>query len=198
MAILARGRRMRSGWSRLTSSAARRRQCQCATSTTRSSPAATTSRIIRSSTAAAPQRGDIIRLVYGFSVPANGRWHAPLLATLRTHSARDVSQALRRAPFHEPFLPFLSLVLLRESQSITSPRSCTAGEPGLRLQRMLLASRDGHFRIASARRPTLHHRYFQATTVTPTASTSAFATAGRYALQRTPHLLRGPFGAARA
>ena len=70
-----------------------------------------------------PQRhseGDIIRLGYGFSVPANGS-----VGTL-TFSPRYASQVrdmLEREKFdvlhfHEPFVPFLSLVLLRESQSI--------------------------------------------------------------------------------
>ena len=70
-----------------------------------------------------PQRqseGDIIRLGYGFSVPANGS-----VGTL-TFSPRyrtQVREMLERERFdvlhfHEPFVPFLSLVLLRESQSI--------------------------------------------------------------------------------
>jgi phosphatidylinositol alpha-mannosyltransferase len=64
--------------------------------------------------------GDVIRLGYGFSVPANGS-----VGTL-TFSPRYGSQVramLERERFdvlhfHEPFVPFLSLVLLRESQSI--------------------------------------------------------------------------------
>jgi phosphatidylinositol alpha-mannosyltransferase len=64
--------------------------------------------------------GDIIRLGYGFSVPTNGS-----VGTL-TFSPRYTSQVaamLERERFdilhlHEPFVPFLSLVLLRESQSI--------------------------------------------------------------------------------
>jgi phosphatidylinositol alpha-mannosyltransferase len=64
--------------------------------------------------------GDIIRLGYGFSVPANGS-----VGTL-TFSPRYTSQVRRMLDrerfdvlhFHEPFVPFLSLVVLRESQSI--------------------------------------------------------------------------------
>ena len=64
--------------------------------------------------------GDIIRLGYGFSVPTNGS-----VGTL-TFSPRYtsiVAEMLERERFdilhfHEPFVPFLSLVLLRESQSI--------------------------------------------------------------------------------
>ncbi len=64
--------------------------------------------------------GDIIRIGRGFSVPSNGS-----VGTL-TVSPRFVSQCqdvLEREQFdllhfHEPFVPFLSLVLLRESTSV--------------------------------------------------------------------------------
>jgi phosphatidylinositol alpha-mannosyltransferase len=70
-----------------------------------------------------PQRsseGDIIRLGVGFSVPINAS-----VGTL-TFSPRYLSQIgamLEREQFdvlhfHEPFVPFLSLFLLRESQSV--------------------------------------------------------------------------------
>ena len=70
-----------------------------------------------------PQRaseGDVIRLGVGFSVPTNGS-----MGTL-TFSPRYLSQIramLRRERFdllhfHEPFVPFLSLFLLRESTSV--------------------------------------------------------------------------------
>ena len=70
-----------------------------------------------------PQRsseGDVIRVGVGFSVPTNGS-----MGTL-TFSPRYVSQVrrmLERERFdllhlHEPFVPFLSLVLLRESTSV--------------------------------------------------------------------------------
>jgi phosphatidylinositol alpha-mannosyltransferase len=70
-----------------------------------------------------PQRtseGDIIRLGYGISVPANGSV-GTLTFSFRYQSL--VRQMLERERFdvlhfHEPFVPFLSLVLLRESQSI--------------------------------------------------------------------------------
>ena len=70
-----------------------------------------------------PQRqseGDIIRIGYGFSVPANG---AVGTLTFSPRYASLVSDMLDRERFdilhfHEPFVPFLSLVLLRESQSI--------------------------------------------------------------------------------
>ena len=64
--------------------------------------------------------GDVIRLGKGFSMPANGS-----VGTI-TLSPRYVSQAQRLLErerfdvlhFHEPFVPFLSLVILRESQSV--------------------------------------------------------------------------------
>ncbi|MFM2105679.1 MAG: hypothetical protein RL338_711 [Chloroflexota bacterium] len=64
--------------------------------------------------------GDVIRLGKGFSVPANGS-----MGTI-TFSPRYVAQVRRMLDeerfdllhFHEPFVPFLSLVLLRESRSV--------------------------------------------------------------------------------
>jgi phosphatidylinositol alpha-mannosyltransferase len=70
-----------------------------------------------------PQRqseGDVIRLGYGFSVPANGSVGT---MTVAPRYAKQVREMLERERFdvlhfHEPFVPFLSLVILRESQSI--------------------------------------------------------------------------------
>jgi len=70
-----------------------------------------------------PQRsseGDVIRLGVGFSVPTNGS-----MGTL-TFSPRYLGQLKRMLDrerfdllhFHEPFVPFLSLFLLRESTSV--------------------------------------------------------------------------------
>jgi phosphatidylinositol alpha-mannosyltransferase len=64
--------------------------------------------------------GDVIRLGKGFSVPANGS-----MGTL-TFSPRYVAQVRRMLEeerfdllhYHEPFVPFLSLVVLRESRSV--------------------------------------------------------------------------------
>ena len=64
--------------------------------------------------------GDIIRLGKGFSMPVNGS-----VGTL-TVSPRYISQVRAMLDrerfdllhFHEPFVPFLSLVLLRESRSV--------------------------------------------------------------------------------
>jgi phosphatidylinositol alpha-mannosyltransferase len=64
--------------------------------------------------------GDVIRLGYGVSVPANGSVGT---LTFSPRYASQVREMLERERFdvlhfHEPFVPFLSLVLLRESQSI--------------------------------------------------------------------------------
>jgi phosphatidylinositol alpha-mannosyltransferase len=64
--------------------------------------------------------GDVIRLGKGFSMPTNGS-----VGTI-TLSPRFISQVRRVLEqerfdvlhFHEPFVPFLSLILLRESQSV--------------------------------------------------------------------------------
>jgi phosphatidylinositol alpha-mannosyltransferase len=64
--------------------------------------------------------GDVIRLGKGFSVPANGSVGT---VTISPRYIRIVRQMLEREQFdvlhfHEPFVPFLSLVLLRESKSV--------------------------------------------------------------------------------
>jgi len=70
-----------------------------------------------------PQRqseGDIIRLGYGFSVPANGSVGTLTFSPRYTSIVADMLDRERFdiLHFHEPFVPFLSLVLLRESKSI--------------------------------------------------------------------------------
>lgn len=70
-----------------------------------------------------PQRsseGDIIRLGYGWSVPTNGSIGT---LTVSHRYGRLVSDMLEREGFdllhfHEPFVPFLSLQLLRHSSSV--------------------------------------------------------------------------------
>ncbi len=64
--------------------------------------------------------GDIIRLGKGFSVPANGSVGT---VTLSFRYNAQVSEVLEREQFdvlhfHEPFVPFLSLVLLHQSRSV--------------------------------------------------------------------------------
>ena len=70
-----------------------------------------------------PQRqseGDIIRLGYGFSVPANGSVGTLTFSPRYSGLVREMLERERFdvLHFHEPFVPFLSLVLLRESRSI--------------------------------------------------------------------------------
>ena len=64
--------------------------------------------------------GDIIRLGKGFSMPANGSVGTVTLSPRFVSQAREVLDRERFdvLHFHEPFVPFLSLVLLRESQSV--------------------------------------------------------------------------------
>jgi phosphatidylinositol alpha-mannosyltransferase len=70
-----------------------------------------------------PQRaseGDVIRLGVGFSVPTNGSvgtltFSPRYLSQIRSMLARERFDLLH---FHEPFVPFLSLFLLRESTSV--------------------------------------------------------------------------------
>src|SRR6188472_2457923 len=64
--------------------------------------------------------GDVIRIGKGFSVPANGSVGTITLSPRYLSQVRDV---LEREQFdvlhyHEPFVPFLSLVILRESRSV--------------------------------------------------------------------------------
>ena len=64
--------------------------------------------------------GDVIRLGKGFSMPANGSVGTITLSPRYISQVRAVLDRERFdvLHFHEPFVPFLSLVLLRESQSV--------------------------------------------------------------------------------
>jgi phosphatidylinositol alpha-mannosyltransferase len=64
--------------------------------------------------------GDVIRIGKGFSVPSNGSMGT---ITLSPRYVSQVQQVLDRERFdllhyHEPFVPFLSLVVLRQSSSV--------------------------------------------------------------------------------
>jgi len=70
-----------------------------------------------------PQRqseGDVIRLGYGFSVPANGSVGTITISPRYRHRVGEVlaEERFDILHFHEPFVPFLSLMLLRESRSV--------------------------------------------------------------------------------
>ena len=64
--------------------------------------------------------GDVIRLGKGFSMPANGSVGTVTLSPRYISQVRDVLDRERFdvLHFHEPFVPFLSLVILRESKSV--------------------------------------------------------------------------------
>jgi phosphatidylinositol alpha-mannosyltransferase len=75
------------------------------------------------SSAHGPQRqseGDVIRLGYGFSVPANGSMGTITIGPRYTPMVREMLERERFdiLHFHEPFVPFLSLMVLRESRSV--------------------------------------------------------------------------------
>ena len=64
--------------------------------------------------------GDVIRLGKGFSMPANGSVGTITLSPRYISQVRAVLERERFdvLHFHEPFVPFLSLVILRESRSV--------------------------------------------------------------------------------
>ncbi len=64
--------------------------------------------------------GDIIRIGRGFSVPSNGSMGTLTISPRFLSQCRDVlaEERFDLLHFHEPFVPFLSLVLLRESPSV--------------------------------------------------------------------------------
>jgi phosphatidylinositol alpha-mannosyltransferase len=64
--------------------------------------------------------GDVIRIGKGFSVPTNGSVGTVTLSPRYLSQVRDVleREQFDLLHFHEPFVPFLSLVVLRESTSV--------------------------------------------------------------------------------
>ena len=64
--------------------------------------------------------GDVIRLGKGFSMPSNGSMGTVTLSPRFISQVRAVLEHERfdLLHFHEPFVPFLSLVVLRESKSV--------------------------------------------------------------------------------
>jgi phosphatidyl-myo-inositol alpha-mannosyltransferase len=62
----------------------------------------------------------VIRIGYGFSVPANGSVGTITISPRYQRRVREMLAAERFdvLHFHEPFVPFLSLIVLRESKSI--------------------------------------------------------------------------------
>jgi phosphatidyl-myo-inositol alpha-mannosyltransferase len=64
--------------------------------------------------------GDVIRIGKGFSVPTNGSVGTVTLSPRYVSQVQDVLERERfdLLHFHEPFVPFLSLIVLRESTSV--------------------------------------------------------------------------------
>ncbi|HEY2888236.1 MAG TPA: glycosyltransferase family 4 protein [Candidatus Limnocylindrales bacterium] len=64
--------------------------------------------------------GDIIRIGKGFSLPVNGSVGTVTLSPRFISQVRDMleHEQFDLLHFHEPFVPFLSLVLLRQSTSV--------------------------------------------------------------------------------
>jgi phosphatidylinositol alpha-mannosyltransferase len=78
-------------------------------------------RIITASHGFQPSReGDVIRLGKGFSVPSNGSVGNITISPRFNSQVGDLLRAERfdLLHFHEPFVPFLSLVTLRQSRSV--------------------------------------------------------------------------------
>jgi phosphatidyl-myo-inositol alpha-mannosyltransferase len=67
-----------------------------------------------------PSEGDVVRLGKGFSFPANGSVGTITISRGFDGRAHDMLEEERfdLLHFHEPFVPFLSLSLLRESKSV--------------------------------------------------------------------------------
>jgi phosphatidylinositol alpha-mannosyltransferase len=111
--------------------------------------------------------GDVIRLGKGFSVPANGSVGT---VTLSPRYVSQVRNTLEREQFdllhfHEPFVPFLSLVVLRESTSVNIATFHAYGgfSPAYELGSRVMGSYAGrlHGRIAvSAAARHFIDRYF--------------------------------------
>jgi len=111
--------------------------------------------------------GDIIRLGYGFSVPANGSVGTLTVSPRYTSHIREMLERERFdvLHFHEPFVPFLSLVVLRESQSINvATFHAYAGwspayEFGKRVLARFARRLDGRIAVSAAARHFIDH-YF--------------------------------------
>ena len=110
-----------------------------------------------------PQRaseGDILRIGVGFSMPTNGSvgtltFSPRYIGQVKTLLAREQFDLLH---FHEPFVPFLSLFLLRESRSVNiATFHAYAGfspsyEFGSRVMRRYASRLDGRIAVSAAAR----------------------------------------------
>ncbi|MFL5777966.1 MAG: glycosyltransferase family 4 protein [Chloroflexota bacterium] len=104
-----------------------------------------------------PQRsseGDVLRIGVGFSVPTNGSVGTVTFSPRYRQQVRELLDRERfdLLHFHEPFVPFLSLVLLRESTSVNVAtfHAYSGFSPSYELGRRMLAGYAArlHGRIA--------------------------------------------------
>ncbi len=111
--------------------------------------------------------GDVIRIGKGFSVPTNGSVGTLTVSHRFLGQVRDVLDRERfdLLHFHEPFVPFLSLAVLRESQSVNvATFHAYAGfspsyELGSRMLRGYAARLHGRIAVSAAARHFID-RYF--------------------------------------
>ena len=111
--------------------------------------------------------GDVIRIGKGFSVPTNGSVGTLTVSPRFLSQVRDVLDRERfdLLHFHEPFVPFLSLAVLRESQSVNvATFHAYAGfspsyEVGSRMLRGYAARLHGRIAVSAAARHFID-RYF--------------------------------------
>jgi phosphatidyl-myo-inositol alpha-mannosyltransferase len=117
-----------------------------------------------------PQRsseGDVVRIGMGFSVPANGSVGTVTFSPRFPSQVRAVlaQERFDLLHFHEPFVPFLSLLLLRESRSVNvATFHAYAGfspsyEFGSRVLRGYADRLDGRIAVSAAARHFID-RYF--------------------------------------
>jgi len=104
--------------------------------------------------------GDVIRIGKGFSMPANGSVGT---LTISPRFSSQISEVLDRERFdllhyHEPFVPFLSLAILRESKSVNVATFHAYGgfspayEMGSRLLRPMAGRLHGRIAVSAAAR----------------------------------------------
>jgi phosphatidylinositol alpha-mannosyltransferase len=111
--------------------------------------------------------GDVIRIGKGFSVPANGSVGTLTVSPRFVSQVRDVLERERfdLLHYHEPFVPFLSLVVLRQSTSVNVATFHAFGgfspayELGSRMVRPYARRLHGRIAVSAAARHFID-RYF--------------------------------------
>ena len=102
--------------------------------------------------------GDVIRIGKGFSVPANGSMGTVTVSPRFLGQVRDVLEVERfdLLHFHEPLVPFLSPIVLRESRSVNIATFHAYGgfspayELGSRVLGSYIARLDGRIAVSAA------------------------------------------------